>query len=153
MPRRIILKPATKNSLVELAKTLSASALTACVGPAGGYVLTFSNGLAVYLSGDTGVIADQDLVVRRFYNAKLAVLNIGGTYSTGPREAAYVINRLVKPNAVIASHANEAATKEGKLQTGSKMMEFKQAVKVPTYLPLSGKSMKFDAQGKCVAGC
>ncbi len=137
----------------DLAKTLSSSALTAYVGPAGGYVLTFSNGLAVYLSGDTGIIADQDLVVRRFYNAKLAVLNIGGTYSTGPREAAYVINSLVKPNAVIASHANEAVTKDGKLQAGSKTMEFKNAVKVPTYLPLSGKSMEFDAQGKCVAGC
>jgi hypothetical protein len=73
--------------------------------------------------------------------------------STGPGEAAYVINDMVKPNAVIASHANEAATKDGKLQTGSKTMEFKAAVKAPTYLPLSGRVMAFDAQGKCVSGC
>ncbi|MFT5643511.1 MAG: L-ascorbate metabolism protein UlaG (beta-lactamase superfamily) [Janthinobacterium sp.] len=132
---------------------LSKSALTAYVGPAGGYVVTFSNGLVVYLSGDTGLIADQDLVVRGFYKAKLAVLNIGGTYSTGPREAAHVINHLVQPNAVIASHANEAATREGTLLVGTKTMEFKHAVKVPTYLPLSGKTMEFDANGKCVAGC
>ncbi|MFZ6644961.1 MBL fold metallo-hydrolase [Undibacterium sp. TJN25] len=131
---------------------LAASGLTAYVGPAGGYVLTFSNGLAVYLSGDTGIIADQDLVVRRYYKPKLAVMNIGGVYSTGPAEAAYVMNDLVQPNAVIASHANEAATKDGKLQPG-KTMDFKNAVKVPVYVPLSGKTMEFSAEGKCVAGC
>ena len=138
---------------VPLSDTLSSNGLTAYVGAAGGYVLTFSNGLVVYLSGDTGIIADQEAVVRQFYKAKLAVLNIGGTFSTGPQEAAYVINDLVKPNAVIASHANEAATKDGKLIEGSKAMEFKTAVKVPTYVPLSGKTMEFDKEAKCVAGC
>src|SRR5581483_5224393 len=49
----------------DLAKQLQANGLTADLGPPGGYVLRFSNGLTVYLSGDTGVIADQDLVVRR----------------------------------------------------------------------------------------
>ena len=136
-----------------LAEGLAANGLTADVGPAGGYVVTFSNGLVVYLSGDTGIIADQDLVVRRFYKAKLAVMNIGGTFSTGPLEAAYVINDLVQPNGVIASHANEAATKDGKLISGSKTLNFKSAVKVPVYVPLSGKSMEFDGEGVCVAGC
>ncbi len=136
-----------------LAETLANNALTAYIGPAGGFVVTFSNGLSVYLSGDTGIIADQDLVVRRFYKAKLAVLNIGGTFSTGPLEAAYVVNDLVQPNAVIASHANEAATKQGKLVAGTKTMQFKAAVKVSTYIPLSGKTMEFSGEGKCVAGC
>lgn len=135
------------------AEGLASSGLTAYVGPAGGYVLTFSNGLSVYLSGDTGVIADQDLVVRRFYKPQLAVMNIGGTFSTGPQEAAYVINDLVKPNSVIASHANEASTKDGKLLPGSKTLEFKKSVKIPTYVPLSGKTMEFNAVGNCVAGC
>ena len=27
------------------------------------------------------------------------------------------------------------------------------AVKVPVYIPLSGKTMEFDAGGKCAAGC
>ncbi|GGC62076.1 MBL fold metallo-hydrolase [Undibacterium terreum] len=134
------------------AEGLAASGLTAYVGPAGGYVITFSNGLAVYLSGDTGIIADQDLVVRRYYKPKLAVMNIGGVFSTGPAEAAYVMNDLVQPNAVIASHANEAATKDGKLLPG-KTMDFKNAVKVPVYVPLSGKTMEFSAEGKCVSGC
>jgi L-ascorbate metabolism protein UlaG (beta-lactamase superfamily) len=132
---------------------LSKSALTAYVGPAGGYVVTFSNGLVVYLSGDTGLMADHDLVVRAYYKPTLAVLNIGGTYTTGPLEAAHVINQLVRPNAVLASHANEVVTKDGKLLPGTKTMQFKNAVNVPTYLPLSGKTMEFNTQGICVAGC
>jgi L-ascorbate metabolism protein UlaG (beta-lactamase superfamily) len=132
---------------------LAANGLTAYVGPPGGYVLTFSNGLTVYLSGDTGITAEQDLVVRRFYNANLAVLNIGGTFTTGPTEAAYVINELVKPAAVIASHANEPATKDGKLVAGTKTEAFVKAVKVPVHLPLSGRTMEFDGKGKCLAGC
>jgi L-ascorbate metabolism protein UlaG (beta-lactamase superfamily) len=127
--------------------------LTAYVGPPGGYVLRFSNGLTVYLSGDTGVMADQDLVVRRQFHAKLAVINIGNVFTTGPTEAAYVINEMVKPNEVIPSHANEMATKNGELLPGTKTAIFKAAVKVPVHLPLSGKTMEFNADGKCVGGC
>lgn len=137
----------------EYAKMLSEIGLTAYVGPPGGYVLTFSNGLAVYLSGDTGITAEQDLVVRGHYGAKLAVLNIGGTFTTGPREAAYVINDLVKPAAVLASHANEVATEGGKLLPNTKTEAFIKAVNVPVHLPLSGRSMAFDAEAKCVSGC
>ncbi|OAF11373.1 MBL fold metallo-hydrolase [Bradyrhizobium neotropicale] len=137
----------------DLAKEMQTNGLTAYVGPPGGYVLRFSNGLTVYLSGDTGVIADQDLVVRRGFQAKLAVLNIGDVFTTGPAQAAFVINELVQPTAVIASHANEAATKDGKLLPNTKTAAFKAAVHVPVYLPLSGKTMEFDADGKCTGGC
>ncbi len=134
-------------------EALAASGLTAYIGPPGGYVLMFTNGLVVYLSGDTGITAEQDMVVRRFYKASLAVLNIGGTFTTGPTEAAYVINELVKPNGVIASHANEAATQNGKLLPRTKTTTFKEATKVPVYIPLSGKPMQFDSKGRCVLGC
>jgi L-ascorbate metabolism protein UlaG (beta-lactamase superfamily) len=137
----------------DLAKQMQASGLTAYVGPPGGYVLRFSNGLTVYLSGDTGVIADQEAVIQREFQAKLAVLNIGDVFTTGPTEAAYVINNLVKPTAVIPSHANEAATQDGKLLPNTKTAAFKAAVHVPVYLPLSGKTMEFDADGKCTGGC
>ena len=99
----------------ELGKSMKDAGIAGDVGQATGYVLTFSNGLVVYLSGDTGITADQDRVVRGHYNAKLAVMNIGDGFTTGPKEAAYVINELVKPNAVIASHVNEVATKDGKV--------------------------------------
>ncbi|NMG15870.1 MBL fold metallo-hydrolase [Aromatoleum bremense] len=135
------------------AEALKAAGLTAYVGPPGGYVLKFSNSLVAYLSGDTGVTAEQDLVVRRFYNAKLAVINIGGTFTTGPAEAAYVINEMVKPNAVIASHANEAATRNGQLLPETRTAQFGKAVTVPMRVPLSGRTMTFDADAKCLSGC
>lgn len=136
-----------------LSETLNANGLTAYVGPPGGYVVQFTNGLVVYLSGDTGITAEQDLVVRRFFKANLAVINIGGVFTTGPAEAAYVITDMVKPNAVIPSHANEAATKGGKLVAGTRTETFKTRVKIPTHVPLSGKTMEFDGSGKCLSGC
>lgn len=132
---------------------LAANGLTAYVGPPGGYVLQFSNGLVAYLSGDTGITAEQHLVVRRYYKANLAVMNIGGNFTTGPAEAAYVMNTLVRPKSVIASHANEMATKGGKLLPNTKTAAFKKATKMPVHLPLSGKTMEFDGSGKCVKGC
>lgn len=136
-----------------LGKDLKAAGLTAYVGPPTGYVLKFTNGLVVYLSGDTGITAEQDLVVRGHYKANLAVMNIGDTFTTGPAEAAYVINSLVKPNAVIASHANEEATNGGKVRSGTRTEKFIMASTVPVHVPLSGKIMEFDGSGKCVAGC
>jgi L-ascorbate metabolism protein UlaG (beta-lactamase superfamily) len=137
----------------EHAAALKANGLTAYVGPPGGYVLTFSNGLVVYLSGDTGITAEQELVVNRFYKANMAVINIGGTFTTGPLEAAYVMNEMVRPKSVIASHANEKATENGKLLAGTRTATFMQAVDAPVYLPLSGVTMEFDGKGQCVAGC
>jgi L-ascorbate metabolism protein UlaG (beta-lactamase superfamily) len=136
-----------------LGEMLQSAGLTAHAGPATGYVLKFSNALVVYLSGDTGITAEQDLVVRQHYKARLAVMNIGDTYTTGPKEAAYVVNKLVQAKSVIPSHANEAATKDGKVIAGSRTDIFKRAAKMPVYLPLSGRTMEFDKRGKCVAGC
>lgn len=137
----------------ELGDMLNAAGLTAYAGPPTGYVLTFSNGLVVYLSGDTGITAEQDTVVRQHYAAKLAVINIGDVFTTGPKEAAFVINELVKPAAVIPSHANQASTENGKVIAGSRTDLFTKAVKVPVHLPLSGRTMEFDASGRCVSGC
>jgi len=137
----------------ELGKSMKAAGIAGYVGEATGYVLTFSNGLVVYLSGDTGITAEQDLVVRGHYKPSLAVMNIGGGFTTGPTEAAYVINDLVKPKAVIASHVNEVGTREGKVLPGSKTEAFIKAVSVPVHVPLSGRTMTFDSAGKCAAGC
>ena len=137
----------------ELGKAMKDVGIAGDVGLATGYVLRFSNGLVAYLSGDTGITADQDLVVRGHYNAKLAVMNIGDGFTTGPAEAAYVMNELVKPASVIASHANEVGTVGGKVRPGSKTEAFIKAVRAPVHIPLSGKTMEFDAAGKCTAGC
>ena len=137
----------------DLGKAMKEAGIAGDVGLPTGYVLRFSNGLVVYLSGDTGITADQDLVVRNHYNAKLVVMNIGDGFTTGPAEAAYVVNELVKPNAVIASHANEVGTVSGKVRAGSKTETFVKSSKPTVHVPLSGKTMEFDAAGKCTAGC
>ncbi|MCB1800117.1 MAG: TAXI family TRAP transporter solute-binding subunit [Gammaproteobacteria bacterium] len=137
----------------ELGGMLDHAGVTACAGPATGYVITFSNGLKVYLSGDTGITAEQRSVVGEYYGVQLAVINIGDTFTTGPREAAYVINELVRPAAVIASHANEQATRDGRLIEGTRTAQFRQASRVPVHLPLSGRTMAFDAAGHCRSGC
>ncbi|MDB5915409.1 MAG: metal-dependent hydrolase [Ramlibacter sp.] len=137
----------------ELGNAMKDAGIAGDVGLPTGYILGFSNGLVAYLSGDTGITADQDLVVRKHYNARLAVMNMGDGFTTGPAEAAYVINELVKPASVIASHANEVGTVGGKVRPGSKTEAFIKAAKVPVHVPLSGKTMEFDAGGKCTAGC
>jgi L-ascorbate metabolism protein UlaG (beta-lactamase superfamily) len=137
----------------ELGNAMKAAGFGGYVGPPTGYVLRFSNGLVAYLSGDTGMTAEQEKVVRGFYDAKLIVINIGDTFTTGPKEAAYVVNELVKPASVIPSHANEEATKSGKVIAGTRTDSFQKAVKVPVHIPLSGKTMEFDGGGKCVSGC
>jgi L-ascorbate metabolism protein UlaG (beta-lactamase superfamily) len=134
-------------------ESMKANGYAGYVGEATGYVLKFSNGLVAYLSGDTGITKDQETVVRGYYHAKLAVMNIGDGFTTGPAEATYVIDDLVKPNSVIPSHANEASTQGGKVRAGSKAEAFLKLVKTPAHLPLSGKTMEFDESGKCRAGC
>jgi L-ascorbate metabolism protein UlaG (beta-lactamase superfamily) len=137
----------------DLGKDMAAAGLTAYAGPPTGYVITFSNGLVLYLSGDTGVTAEQKVVVGDQYKAKLVVMNIGDTFTTGPKEASYVVNELIKPTSVIASHANEPATEGGKVRAGTRTETFIKAVSVPVHVPLSGKTMSFDGMGKCTSGC
>src|SRR3954469_23890217 len=135
------------------ADLLAANGLTAYVGPPGGFVVRFSNGLVVYLSGDTGITSDMEMV-RGYYKANLAVMNIGGAPNmTGPDEAAYVMNELVRPTSVLASHANEAGTQGGKVLPNTKTATFQRAAKMPVYAPRSGRTMEFDGAGRCVTGC
>lgn len=136
-----------------LADYLQAAGVGASVGPPTGYVLTFSNGLVVYLSGDTGITAEQKLVVNDHYGVELVVMNIGDTFTTGPEEAAFVVNELIQPKAVIASHANEPATKNGKVQGDTRTARFTELAQAPVHVPLSGKTMGFDGNGSCVSGC
>lgn len=138
----------------ELGHMLAQNGLTAYVGPDNGYILNFSNGLVVYLSGDSGIFADQDVTVRGYYGAELAVMNAGGVYTSGPSEAAYSVGKLIKPKAVIPHHMNEAATENGKVKAGSKTEMFQSMMgDIPVHIPLSGRTMEFDGDGHCVKGC
>lgn len=136
-----------------LGETLDEAGLTAYAGPPTGYLIEFSNGLKVYLSGDTGMTAEQESVVGEYYQPQLVVMNIGDTFTTGPLEAAYVVNELIEPVAVIPSHANEMATQDGKVIAGTRTDVFSKAVNAQVYIPLSGQTRSFDGEGVCRAGC
>lgn len=138
----------------ELADQFRANGLTAYVGPDNGYILRFTNGLSVYLSGDSGILADQQVTVRGFYGANLAIINAGGIFTSGPDEAAYSINQLIQPRSVIASHMNEAATQDGKLLPETRTAQLVALMgERPIYLPRSGRTMEFDGEAHCIAGC
>lgn len=123
------------------------------LGPPTGYVVKFTNGLTVYLSGDTGIHTEMKTVVAEFHKANLAVFNFGSSAVT-TASAAYAMNELVKPASVILSHVNEAASEGGKLRPASRTAALvKQLKGVTPYLALSGRTLEFNGKGKCVAGC
>jgi L-ascorbate metabolism protein UlaG (beta-lactamase superfamily) len=145
VPRALLTDPEKKN--------LDADNVSLTLGPSTGYVIKFTNGLTVYLSGDTGLHAEMKSVVADFYKANLMVLNLGPNAVTSAA-GAYVANVLVQPASVIATHVNEGATTGGKVRPASRTAAFMGMVKGrPVYLGLSGKTMEFDGDGKCVAGC
>ena len=104
-------------------KMLETDNVSVTLGPPSGYVIRFTNGLTVYLSGDTGMHAEMKSVVADYYKANLMVLNLGPSALTS-NEAAYVADELVHPASVIASHVNEGATTGGKLRPASRTAAF-----------------------------
>jgi L-ascorbate metabolism protein UlaG (beta-lactamase superfamily) len=132
---------------------LAAQGLVYEVGDPVGYLVTFTNGLTVYLSGDTGQTSDMATVVREQYHAELAVINIGDAFTAGPEEAVWASNHLIRPRSVIPSHANEVATSGGHVIAGTRTAKFLSLIEANGYVPLSGQTMQFDAHGRCVGGC
>ena len=121
-------------------------------GPPTGYVVRFTNGLTAYLSGDTGIHSEMRTVVNEYHHANLVVLNLGtnpGIYASG----AHVINELIQPASVILTHVNEPATEGGRLRPQSQTAALIEQLEPPAHLAISGRTMEFDEQGRCVAGC
>jgi L-ascorbate metabolism protein UlaG (beta-lactamase superfamily) len=145
LPRGLLTDPEKTN--------LAADNLSLSAGPPIGYVVHFTNGLRAYLSGDSGLHADMRSVVQEYHKANLAVINLGPS-AVNAHAAAYAMNDMVKPAAVIASHPNEAVTSEGKLRPQSRTALFASLVKGrPVFLARSGRTMEFDGDAKCLAGC
>ena len=115
-------------------KSLEADNVSLTLGPSSGYVIRFTNGLTVYLSGDTGIHAEMKTVVDEFHKANLMVLNLGPNAVTS-LSGAYAANELVRPAAVIASHVNEGATTGGKVRPDSRTAAFMSTRQGPARLP------------------
>jgi L-ascorbate metabolism protein UlaG (beta-lactamase superfamily) len=145
VPRDLLSEPARK--------ALDGDNVSLQLGPPIGYVIRFTNGLTVYLTGDTGIHAEMRSLVHDWFKANLMQINLGASAVT-PADAAHVANDLVQPSAVIVSHVNEGATSDGKVRPTSRTASFIAQVKGrPVYPALSGRTMEFDGAGKCVAGC
>lgn len=155
----------------QLRTLLAANGVTAYVGVSQGFVITFTNGLKVYLSGDTGWTHEMDSILKRFFGVNLVVMNISDSFVTGPPEAAFAIS-LIQPAAVIPSHANEVATTGGSLNPGTRTEQFinlisglgrddlneegdesARAPRIQAHIPLSGITMQFNGDAQCVSGC
>ena len=155
----------------QLRTILAANGANVYVGLAQGFVITFTNGLKVYLSGDTGWTHEMDSILKDFFGVNLVVINISDSFVTGPPEAAFAI-RLIQPAAVIPSHANEVATTGGIVNPGTRTEQFINLIselgpeqrneagdkligrrRVQAHVPLSGVAMQFDGEAQCVAGC
>ena len=121
-------------------------------GPPTGYVVRFTNGLTAYLSGDTGIHSEMRTVINEYHRANLAMLNLGnnpGIYFSG----AHAINELLQPASVILTHANEPATDGGRVRPQSRTAALIEQLEPPVHLAISGRTMEFNGQGQCVAGC
>lgn len=123
-------------------------------GGEGGFIITFSNGLVAYLTGDTGLFGDMDTIIGRFYRPNLVVLNMSDQVTLGPSEAAYMIRNLVRPATVMPLHVNEEATSGGVARAGTRTAVFSSLGRgfADVVLPLSGVTREFDRDGRCL-GC
>lgn len=122
------------------------------LGPPSGYVIKFTNGLTVYMSGDTGIHAEMKSVVGDYHKANLALMNYGSS-AISAYSATFAMNELIKPATVIITHVNERATNGGKLRPDSRTAAFIKMQKRPVHLAISGRVMEFDGKANCVAGC
>jgi hypothetical protein len=54
---------------------------------------------------------------------------------------------------VIISHPNEAASVGGKTRPGSRTADISGKLRSSVVLAISDRTMEFDGQSRCVAGC
>ena len=72
-------------------------------GTVAGFVLRMPE-YNLYLSGDTGAIADMGLLEGLYGKINLSILCIGGHYTMSPQEATFAASKLIKTPRVIGAH-------------------------------------------------
>ena len=123
--------------------------LTGYMGTESGYVIRFTNGLTVLWTGDSGLLGDW-ATQSEFYKVNLAVVHMDGLNVMGPDEAAFAVNKLIKPRTVIPEHANQVSTSGGEVNAGTLVERFMRQVRgARVILPLSGQPIICDGQGNC----
>ena len=72
-------------------------------GEAVGWIIELENGFRIYHAGDTAVFGDMKYIGER-YKPDLALVPIGGNFTMDPADAAWAVNELLRPKAVIPMH-------------------------------------------------
>jgi hypothetical protein len=74
-----------------------------------------------------------------------------GAFAMQGEEAAFAVDELIQPAAVIPSHVNDAATEGGIVRAGTKTKQFIELVKKSrVHVPRSGHKLEFTGDAKCV---
>ena len=123
-------------------------------GSEAGFVITFTNDLVAYLTGDTGLFGDMESIIARYYRPTLVVPNMSDTVTLGPNEATFMIKSLVRPRTVMPSHVNEQATSGGAIRSGTRVDLFQLFTRdyADVVVPVSDVTRSFDGSGRCI-GC
>lgn len=82
--------------------TTTVNDLPVDMGSESGFVIK-GDGKTVYLSGDTGIMADMDWIAD-FYKPDVGILSAGGHFTMGMAEAAYAAKRYFDFKTVIPCH-------------------------------------------------
>jgi L-ascorbate metabolism protein UlaG (beta-lactamase superfamily) len=98
-----------------------------------GWIIELENGFRIYHAGDTAVFGDMKLIGER-YKPDLALVPIGGNFTMDPADAAYAVNELLKPKAVIPMHYGANPLAKGTARQFSEAMAGS-AVKVQVAVP------------------
>jgi L-ascorbate metabolism protein UlaG (beta-lactamase superfamily) len=96
--------------------------------PAGepvGYIIELENGFKIWNMGDTGMFPDMKFI-SDYYAPDLVLVPIGGNFTMGPAEAAYVIKNWIKPKMVMPMHYGSNPLAKGTVE------EFKDSMKNST---------------------
>jgi len=127
--------------------------VTFSAGPAVGFVILFSNGLRAYLSGDTGVTGDMDMV-GRLYRPSLAIVNLNDVNTLAPSEAVFAMQQYIRPVTVMPTPTNEQSTNGGVEVSGSRVDRFARLARAfaDVVIPVSEVTRSFDGEGRCM-GC
>ena len=84
-----------------------------------------------------------------YYKVNAAIIHIGDIFTMGPDEAAFAVNRLIKPRSVIPTHANEVATTGGVVNDRTRTERFIVKSRRPVVVPLSGVPIYCNSRGHC----
>jgi L-ascorbate metabolism protein UlaG (beta-lactamase superfamily) len=127
--------------------------VAASAGPPVGFVVLFSNGLRVYLGGDTGVTNEMDMIAK-LYRPNLAIINLNDINTMGPAEAAFAMQQYIRPVTVMPSHVNEQSTSGGVEIAGTRAERFARQARgfADVVISVSDVTRSFDGEGRCV-GC